>query len=304
MTPVSGRIIRPLIDTDRAGVEDYLQSRNQSWQTDATNQDLGFARNRMRHVILPELVRGFNPQIFSTLSRNLEVLQEEDQWMRGTAETWLDAHSEAVETVLALDAEALAGEPVALIRRTIRAALRRAGSSLNDVTFDHIEQIRSLLGRGKSGRRIEIPGNVTVWREFDRLAFRSSSAMAAEFSYELQIPGSVHVSELRQTFRAEIVDAEKIVTEDGRVFVDGTKIGPYVKIRNWKPGDFYKPVGLPAGKLKKLFHRARIPRSQRSRWPVVINDSTIVWVASFPVSREFAPCGRSQKVVALEALPE
>jgi tRNA(Ile)-lysidine synthetase-like protein len=72
-------------------------------------------------------------------------------------------------------------------------------------------------------------------------------------------------------------------------------------IRNWKPGDYYRPVGLPAGKLKKLFQRARIPRSHRTNWPVVVADSTIVWVASFPVSREFAPGGRSQRLVIIEA---
>ena len=36
-------------------------------------------------------------------------------------------------------------------------------------------------------------------------------------------------------------------------------------------------------------------------WPVIVADSTIIWVASFPVSREFAPRGRSQKIVAFEA---
>jgi len=86
-----------------------------------------------------------------------------------------------------------------------------------------------------------------------------------------------------------------------RVFVDGDSIGPYVRIRNWKPGDYYRPVGLPAGKLKKLFQRARIPRSHRRNWPVVVANSTIVWVASFPVSREFAPGVRSQRIVAIEA---
>jgi len=88
-----------------------------------------------------------------------------------------------------------------------------------------------------------------------------------------------------------------------RVFVDGSNIGAYVRIRNWKPGDYYRPVGLPAGKLKKLFQRGRIPRSQRHRCPVFVADTSIVWVASFPVAREFAPRGCSQKIVAFEALP-
>jgi tRNA(Ile)-lysidine synthetase-like protein len=78
------------------------------------------------------------------------------------------------------------------------------------------------------------------------------------------------------------------------------RIYRYVRIRNWKPGDYYRPVGWPAGKLKKLFQRARIPRSQRTSWPVVVAESTIVWVASFPVSREFAARECSQKIVAFE----
>ena len=124
-----------------------------------------------------------------------------------------------------------------------------------------------------------------------------------EFEYELQnIPVRFIYRKLGADYRARIVS-----NDDGkcgsaeRVFVDGAILGPYVRIRNWKPGDYYRPVGLPAGKLKKLFQRARIPRSHRASWPVFVADSTIVWVASFPVSREFAPRGRSQKIVAIEA---
>jgi len=87
-----------------------------------------------------------------------------------------------------------------------------------------------------------------------------------------------------------------------RVLVDGSELGPYVKIRSWKPGDYYKPAGWPSGKVKKLFQRARVPRSQRGRWPLFTTDSAVIWVTSFPVSREFAPSAHSKKIVAFEAL--
>jgi tRNA(Ile)-lysidine synthetase-like protein len=128
---------------------------------------------------------------------------------------------------------------------------------------------------------------------------------ANDFDYVLPIPGTVHIPELGKTFRAGVRDGTMVPdTSDNkkRVFVDGGRLGPCVKIRSWKPGDYYKPVGWPGGKLKKFFQRTRIPRSQRSRWPVIVSDSTVVWVASFPVSREFAPSGRSQKIVTLEVL--
>jgi tRNA(Ile)-lysidine synthetase-like protein len=167
-----------------------------------------------------------------------------------------------------------------------------------------VEHIRRLLEAGKSGKVVQIPGGIVAAREFDSLVIRSALDSTPPFEYELQIPGVLHIPELGRVFRAEIVDREMILSGDRRVFVDGGSLGPYVRIRNWRPGDYYRPVGLAAGKLKKLFQQARIPRSQRGRWPVFVNDSAIVWVASFPVSREFAPCGRTQKIIALEAVPE
>jgi tRNA(Ile)-lysidine synthase len=172
------------------------------------------------------------------------------------------------------------------------------------VTFEHIEQIRALLDPGKSGKMVQIPGEIVAIREFDTLTIRPPLGPPGNFDYELQIPGTVHIHELGTMFRAEVLEAQHISQNPGRVFVDGGRLGPYVRIRTWKSGDYYRPVGLPAGKLKKLFQRARIPRSQRSSWPVFVTDSAVVWVASFPVSREFAPCGSSQKIVAFEAIPD
>jgi tRNA(Ile)-lysidine synthase len=125
-----------------------------------------------------------------------------------------------------------------------------------------------------------------------------------EFSYDLPIPGEVRIPELGRSFRAQIVDSPRSGKGSERVFADGERLGACVKIRSWKPGDYYKPQGLPAGKLKKLFQRARIPRSQRSRLPVVAAGPAVVWVASFPISREFAPGSGTQKIVAFEALPD
>jgi len=173
------------------------------------------------------------------------------------------------------------------------------------VTFGHIESVRGLLVEGKSGKTIQIPGGLIAERAFDRLAFRKAGEPLNGFDYVLPIPGTTHIPELGKTFRADFVD-ELFLPENSRngnwVFVDGGRLGPYVKIRNWKPGDYYKPLGWPGGKLKKLFQRARIPRSQRNRWPVIENDSIVVWVASFPVSREFAPSIRSHTIVAFEVL--
>jgi tRNA(Ile)-lysidine synthase len=306
MTFVSGTTIRPLLETPRAQIEEYLRLHNQAWRTDRTNSDISFARNRMRHETLPQLASSFNVRLVDSLSRTVSILQDEDDWMTAMTESWLARHGNSDGQ--GLDAEALRALPAALARRVIRTTLRRAGSFLTDVTYDHIESIRGLLESGKSGKVIPLPGGLIAAREFDRLVLLSGNESAVEFDYSLEIPGTVHIPELRQGFRAHCLESHEMIgalkPSPGRVFVDGSRLGACVKIRNWKPGDYYKPAGWPAGKVKKLFQRARVPRSQRCRWPIFVTDSTIVWVASFPVSREFIPGGETQKIVAFETLPD
>jgi tRNA(Ile)-lysidine synthase len=305
MGAVSGRTVRPLIEVSRPEIEAYLTERNQPWQTDASNLDLSFARNRLRHLVIPGLVSQFNPNLVETLTRTIEVLEGEDAWMGTLVAEWLEENGTKKAADFVVPVGQLEKGPPGFVRRIVRQAMKRAGSELRDVSFEHVEAVRALLKPGKSGKIVEVPGGLRILREFDRLVFRLGSTSAPEYEYRLQIPGHVHIPELGKMFRAEIIDAagpSAVDTLRQRVFVDADSIGPYVRIRNWKPGDYYRPVGLPAGKLKRLFQRARIPRSHRTSWPVVVVDATIVWVASFPVSREFAPRGRSQKIVAFEAL--
>jgi tRNA(Ile)-lysidine synthase len=303
MAPVSGETIRPLVETSRAEIEGFLAARGQSWREDATNLDMSFSRNRMRLDILPRLASLFNPQLVDALTRTITLLQEEDEWMSDLADAWLDSQP-AQPT--GLNVAALRQLPGALARRVIRQGLRRSGCDLTNVTFDHVEAVRSLLDDGKSGKTIQLPGGVGVLREFNQLTFSEAIGAALEFTYELPIPGTLRVPELGRVFRATCVPAdsapESLIAGPTRVLVDGGRLGPYVKIRSWKPGDYYKPAGWPSGKVKKLFQRARVPRSQRGRWPLFATDSTIIWVTSFPVSREFTPGECTKKIVAFEAL--
>ena len=301
MGAVTGNIARPLIETSRTEIEGYLKSRGQGWRTDHTNMDMSFARNRIRHEILPRLASLFNAQLVGSLSKTIEILQQEDWWMEEIAEDWLNTHG-----VDGLDAAALREAHPALARRLIRNALRRSRSTLTDVTFEHVEAVRSLADEGKSGKSISLPGGVRAAREFDRLVFSTTDDVVREFDYDLPIPGTLRIPELGREFRATCFAGapEEAELSEGptRVLVDGENLGSCVKIRNWKPGDYYKPAGWPAGKVKKLFQRARVPRSQRGRWPLFVRDSTIIWVTSFPVSREFTPSAFSKKIVAFEAL--
>ena len=82
MAPESGTTVRPLIETLRVDVERYLKDHDQAWRTDASNLDLAFKRNRLRHVVLPNLASEFNTNLRETITRTIHILQDEDGFMR------------------------------------------------------------------------------------------------------------------------------------------------------------------------------------------------------------------------------
>jgi tRNA(Ile)-lysidine synthase len=299
MAPVAGGTVRPLVEISRKEIEEFLKIRGRLWRTDHTNADMSFARNRMRHEVLPRLASLFNTRLVETLARTLVILEDEDHMLGDLTRAWLKEHAEGGR----IDAGALQNAPPALTRRLIREGLRQAGSNLHDLTFEHVEAVRSLLEEGKSGKMLHLPGGIVAAREFDRLVLSGAGQEPPDFQYQLPIPGRVNIPELGCVVTAERVARlpESPNSSPDHVFVDGGRLGPYVKIRNWKPGDYYKPAGWPGGKVKKLFQKARVPKSRRRRLPVFETDSTIIWVTSFPVSREFAPSTCSEKIVAFEA---
>ena len=85
--PVTGDgIVRPLLDVTRAETEAFLRARGIAWREDSTNASARFARNRIRHSLLPQLAREWNPALEETLAKTADwALAEEAYWKEETA---------------------------------------------------------------------------------------------------------------------------------------------------------------------------------------------------------------------------
>ncbi len=118
------RIVRPLLDADRAQIIRYLSVHGLIWREDATNQDPTFTRNRLRHQIFP-LLREINPNLTATLGRTAHILAgEADRLARQDRETLADLLlAPAQADRLVLDRDKLAGLAEADQRGVLRLAL-------------------------------------------------------------------------------------------------------------------------------------------------------------------------------------
>jgi tRNA(Ile)-lysidine synthase len=70
------RLVRPLLAVARAELTAYLAAAGLTPRHDATNDDLTYTRNRLRHQVMP-LLRGINPDVSSALARLAETARED-----------------------------------------------------------------------------------------------------------------------------------------------------------------------------------------------------------------------------------
>jgi tRNA(Ile)-lysidine synthase len=322
--PVAGLIIRPLLEVGRAELREFLTGLGQPWREDATNQDTARTRARIRHQLMPLLQRDFDPTTVMRLARLASHARENENFWRALE----DERFQAVTTresrgaislnvadllsplaqlaqpdgVTAHESASASAPTMVLTRRLVRRIFADLRGSREQLTARHVRSVLDLAAKSQSGSRIELPG-IRVERIFDRLVFTNAAETAGKqtlqdcsFSYAVSPPGpsepaSVVVAEIQRRFNLKLVDWPPVKrdTVTGRGALDFDRVRWPLILRNWRPGDSYRPHGSRrVRKLKQLLLASRVPRRERESWPVLTSGAEVIWASGYPVAEGLA----------------
>ncbi|MEX2304372.1 MAG: tRNA lysidine(34) synthetase TilS [Bryobacterales bacterium] len=326
--------VRPLLEVSRSDVLAYLRRRGWSWRVDSTNEQTAFARNRIRHELLPSLCQGWNPRLPETLANMAQWAQaEEDYWsgiMADLASRYIKEDGQATE----LEARALAELPVAVQRRLLRVAIERVRGDLSAVDFGHVEALRSLAASERGGGKLDLPG-LEARRSFNRLRLVKPDAgpepVPAIGTVCLQPPGTFSVPGSGCQVRLSLREAAQTISgradnKEGyngkrQQALDWERLPKPLSLRIWQPGDRYQPWGRKGQKkLKSLFQEGRIAAWDRSCWPVITAPASgrqrpgfsladgipeaqdvVVWAHEFGPAEQYAADADSRTVLEITA---
>jgi tRNA(Ile)-lysidine synthase len=294
-------IVRPLIDVSRDDVVGYLRAHDLKWREDSSNTDRRFARNRLRHDLLPALRRDWNPEIDSALGRLASVCQEEERYWGEEAARLLDETGSMIGDVLILDVRKLRVFSDAALRRVMREAATRVRGNPRGLDYDHYEELVRLVRKRTGAGSVTLPG-LYGRRSFDRLRLASSAGKSARYRLALPVPGEVSLP-LGGRLRLELERAtgECGYNRSGEA-VDWDRVSGTLELRSWLPGDTFHPAGGPERKVKDLFQEARIPSWERPDWPIISLGNTVVWVRDFGVAEPFGASSSSRTLLWLREI--
>ncbi|MBZ5582478.1 MAG: tRNA lysidine(34) synthetase TilS [Acidobacteriia bacterium] len=300
-------IVRPLLAVGRGDVEAFLRERGIAWREDSTNASPVFARNRIRHSLLPQLAREWNPAIAETLAHTADwALGEESYWEGEMDRLSARYLTESRGAVLA-PVEAFRALPAAASRRLVRRAMERVKGDLRAVDFRHILAVLDMVSAGEGHGRMQAPG-LDIFRSFDWVRFARPGLETLEnrnFRLPAPVPGSVEIPGSGRGITLQVIEKANRTKPTGSVYngpmgLDWGRVSGGLELRNWRPGDQYQPAGSSAEeKVKQLFQKARVPLWERRHWPVLTDGANILWVRQFGPAARYAADADTEAVLVV-----
>ena len=292
MQPWSPPFIRPLLPFAREELQGFLAMNGWPFIEDASNCDLRFTRNRIRHQLLP-LLESFNPRIEEHLFRLSERFSEEEAF-------WREREDEALKSVLldhadglSLSRELLLGLHPALLSRVLRRALAEVRGDLRGISSCHLREVRTLTESGRPQGELNLPG-AWVGRRYERLWLRRERPCGMEIApLVISGPGKYVLAdggELQVSVESAPGEKTALIAE-----FDGSLIDFPLQWRTIQAGDRFHPEGAPGGKkLKSFFIDQKIEKEKR-RYLWLLAKDEILWVGGGRRCQGYRPeaaCGR------------
>jgi tRNA(Ile)-lysidine synthase len=301
----SGGIVRPLLEVDRAEVEQFLLRRGIPWRQDSSNRSLEFARNRIRHELLPQLAGQWNPAIAETLAHMADWALAEESWWETEMDRLAPSCLSEIHGCVLLNVASLRALPLAAARRLIRRAMDRAKGNLRGIGFEHIAAVLKTAASTKGAGCCQVPG-LEILRSFNWLRFAKPDAGArpnSGFRFPVSVPGTVLLPAPDPAISLELIERQETSEVSDSVYngdmgdLDWQRLSGSLEIRSWKPGDQYHPHGCTGEeKIKTLFQHSRIPLWERRNWPILTDGPAIVWARRFGPAASFA-AGPASRVI-------
>lgn len=253
-----GRLVRPLLGFTRAELAAWLDTRGVPYVADPSNEDRRWARNRVRHDLLP------------ALAAEMDVDVDEFILSIGRAAAGVQAAARpVVQRVLrSFETGDLAEWPAELRAEALRAAARRRGVRLRGRPA---RRAAEAMLRLRSGQGLDLGAGLRIERSFDTWSVRSPSA-GSPADVPLLIPGPA-----AGTGRIQLGGRERVVRWGHKPSstMAGTRVALYVPgehypltVRGRLPGD---RIRLPGGtrRLSRVFGADRVDARDRDSVPVV-----------------------------------
>ncbi len=269
MRAEDGYLIRPLINTTKDQILQYIKQHNIDYREDSSNKDTTYSRNYMRQEIIP------------TIESRYPMLKASVLRLSSRAEEVMD-YIDSMTPALTVNSGAVACDIKCRHKVIAVEMLRRAFSLLgveSDIEERHIELLLE-LARQQNGTKLNMPHKIVAYNENGEVVITKAVQIQ-----DINIPFGEGMYDLNGS---ELI-IEKVkarIANDNALYIAGESIPADAVIRYRKDGDEILKFGGGRKSLGDFFTDKKIAVRLRSTTPVIASGNDILCVVGLEISKQ------------------
>ena len=309
--------IRPLHGCFRSEIDDYISVHNLKFCSDKTNFESKYLRNKVRLELIPFLEL-YNPKIKSALTVASAILTDDEDYLASQVEVKLmEVDFRCGENnSTSLDIKLLIFQHPAMQKRLVRHAIFIAKGNLRSISNRHVLEVLRLVKCNFGSKEIHLPDDLVAFFIGGKLTFSNNAygkrivrniASAVTLFTEINVPGFTDIGFRGLGFNVSLLSIEnfrEFSSIPNIAYFDFHKTGPNLKVRFFRPGDRFIPLGMKGRKkIKSFFIDEKIAQDERKLIPFLTtqNDS-IIWIYEKRIGNNYRVTDKTSKIIRVEGI--
>lgn len=275
-------LFRPLLAFSRAQLLSYALKSKIEWREDASNEDIKYLRNDIRHTIIP-LLKKLHPAFLDNfrvtlgnLTAQAQILENSIAKIRKELFVQEDDHFRiSVSSLLAM-------EP---FRPYLVELFKPYGFKEWDTLIELLGAMSSKEIRSATHRLIKDREHLLLQELGDRDLGHGEIFLEESWS---RLPFELSCKEVDQ-----MEERAKAI-----LYVDKETLNNRLSIRKWKKGDYFYPLGMSGRKkVSKFFRDEKMDKITREGHWLLCNGEDVVWIIGIRADDRFKVTGKTRKIL-------
>ena len=280
-------IFRPLMNFNKNELMDYALKNNLEWREDSSNKLMKYSRNRIRLKIIPQLKKINNSleRSVGDTSSNLSELEKFISFqISKLTEKYVDNSSNGFKININK-----------WEKKDFNFFLLK--EYLNQLGFNYSQSDNIILSFNR------ISGKYYESKKFKLIIERGFIFLLEKQKKNLKINLKINESGTYKLYdrniKFEVTNFSSFVMNENKnvAQLDLNKIKFPLKIRNWKKGDSFKPLGMKKNKkVSDFLIDKKVPNYIKIFQCVILSDNNIVWLIDHQIHDEYKVTNKTKKV--------
>jgi len=304
------KVIRPLLETWRSEIESFALGEKIPFLLDSSNLKKDYLRNRIRLSLIPLIERDYQPNFNEILLRTSAILREENDYLERGAEEAYEKIIREEKNVLSFQFSEYRSLHQAIQWRVTKRILGKIyglGIVMEEEVWSDVQKIYQKLRSSSPSFLLELTHGVWFEKRYDVVSVGKGGIKTfPPFEVELIFPGRTFIDEIGKEVVIGETDPEEFRRCKGSfdtAFLDLESLRFPLRMRNFRPGDRFCPLGVKGSqKLKDFFINRKVPKFDRPKIPLLLSGEMIAWVVGHRIDERVKVTEKTNKILKVKVV--